>query len=163
MKLLIVRHGPAGDRDAWKKAGRPDSERPLTAEGRRKTASAAAGLRELASADAVLTSPWKRARQTAELLAAELDAPVEECKALLPGRPFEELAAALKARKKTSLAVVGHEPHLSAFATWLLTGDKRRAVLALKKGQAALLEGEPGPGGATLLLSVPPKALRALK
>jgi phosphohistidine phosphatase len=162
MELLIVRHGPAGEKEDWRKTGRPDSERPLTADGRRKTAAAARGLRELACADVVLTSPWRRALQTAELVAAELDAPVEETEALIPDRPFEELAAVLKGRRKEKLAIVGHEPHLSAFATWLLTGEERKAVLALKKGHAALLEGEPAPGKAVLLWSVPPKGLRGL-
>jgi phosphohistidine phosphatase len=162
MELLIVRHGPAGDKDEWRKTGRPDAERPLTAEGRRKTAAAARGLRGLAGADLVLTSPWKRAQQTAALVAAELDAPMEVTEALLPDREFEELARALRGAKKKSVAVVGHEPHLSGFATWLLIGGEGRPVLALKKGQAALLDTDGTAGSATLLWSVAPKGLRGL-
>lgn len=157
-----MRHGPAGDKDEWKKTGRPDAERPLTAEGRRKTAAAARGLKGLASADLVLTSPWTRALQTAELVAKQLGAPVEETEELIPDRSYESLAKQLRAAKKEKLAVVGHEPHLSGFATWLLTGGEGRPVLALKKGQAALLETDGTPGEAVLRWSVPPKGLRGL-
>lgn len=158
-----MRHGPAGDKDEWMKTGRADAERPLTAEGRRKTLAAARGLKGLASADVVLTSPWTRAAQTAELVAKELGAPVEECEALLPSRRYEELAGWLASREKRRAALVGHEPHLSGFVTWLLTGETGRPILGLKKAQTVLLEA-PGaaPGRATLLWSVPPKALRAL-
>ncbi len=102
------------------------------------------------------------ARQTAALLARELDAPVAACPALVPSRPFEELAAWLAAREEEKVALVGHEPHLSRFASWLLTGEPR-SVLSLKKAQACLLElSEPASGKATLAWSLPPRVLRQL-
>jgi phosphohistidine phosphatase len=162
MELLIVRHGPAGEKEDWKKTGRPDSERPLTADGRRKTAAAARGLRELASAGLVLTSPWKRARQTAEFVAKQLGAPLEESEELLPDGSYRALVETLLASKMERLAIVGHEPHLSGFITWLLTGGDDRPVLALKKGQAVLLETDGKPGEAVLVWSVPPRGLRGL-
>lgn len=163
MELLIVRHGLAADKADWAESGRPDSARPLTAEGRRKTREAAKGLAALARVDVIGTSPWLRARQTAALLARELDAPVAACPALVPTRPFEELAEWLSTREEEMVALVGHEPQLSRFVSWLLTGDAR-PLLTLKKAQACLLEFDrPRPGQATLLWSLPPKALRALK
>lgn len=157
-----MRHGPAGDKDEWRKTGRPDAERPLTAEGRRKTAEAAEGAAGLAGAGLVLTSPWTRAVQTAERLGARLGCPVEPTEALLPSAPFEDLARLLNGMEHERVAVVGHEPHLSRFASWLL-GVEGRSALQLKKGQAALLEfKKAGPGGAALLWSIPPKALRRL-
>lgn len=162
MELLVVRHGPAGDRANWAKTGRRDCERPLTPEGRRKTREAAKGLKTLAEVQVVATSPWTRAKQTAVLLSRELDAPVATCEALLPSRPFEALAAWLAGRKETKVALVGHEPHLSRFVSWLLTGGPR-PLLTLKKAQACLLElAEPASGKATLLWSLPPRALRRL-
>lgn len=163
MELLIVRHGPAGDRKAWRDSGRPDAERPLTQDGRRKARAAARGLAEvLDGVGLVATSPWKRAAQTADLLAAEFGAKVLAVPALVPDRPFEDLSAWLASRREKRLALVGHEPHLSEFATWLMTG-RAESALALKKSQALLLDlHSPGPGGATLLWSVPPRLLRAL-
>lgn len=157
-----MRHGLAADKARWAESGRSDSKRPLTAEGRRKTAEAAAGLATLARVELVATSPWTRAKQTAAILARELGAPVAACPALVPSRPFEELAVWLAARKEERVALVGHEPHLSRFVSWLLAGDPR-PLLSLKKAQACLLElPEPAPGKAVLRWSLPPRALRAL-
>lgn len=163
MELLIVRHGPAADRLKWANAGRRESERPLTPEGRRRAKAAAAGLRAAyGRADLVASSPWKRAAQTAALLADALDAPRAACPALLPSRPYEDLAAWLGARREKRVALVGHEPHLSGFASWLLAGGAR-SFLRLKKSQALLLElDSPARGSAALVWSLPPRQLRAL-
>ena len=37
MMLLLIRHGPAGDREAWRALGKDDFLRPLTADGRART------------------------------------------------------------------------------------------------------------------------------
>jgi phosphohistidine phosphatase len=77
MKLLIIRHAVAEERDAWANTGKSDDERPLTTEGRGKMARNARGLREgVPSVDLVATSPLVRARQTAEIVAS-------------PGRPCD--------------------------------------------------------------------------
>lgn len=165
MELLIVRHGPAGN--AAEKAewilSRNDSERPLTKDGRRRTKDAAAGLaRVVEGFGVVATSPWTRAAQTAGLIAKALDADLVECPALIPDKPLEDALAWLKTRKEKRLALVGHDPHLSQLASWLLTG-RERAVLRLKKPQALLLELKKlEPGGAELVWSIPPRQLRSL-
>jgi phosphohistidine phosphatase len=166
MELLIVRHGPAGDaaeKAAWKRSGRPDSDRPLTKEGRRRTKEAAAGLaRAVEGFGVVATSPWARAAQTAALVAKALDADLVECPALIPDSPFEDALSWLRARPEKRLALVGHDPYLSRFASWLLTG-RERAILRLKKPQAVLLELKRlEPGAAELVWSLPPRPLRAL-
>jgi phosphohistidine phosphatase len=62
-----------------------------------------------------------------------------------------------------TVAIVGHEPHLSGLVTWLMTGqiDSR---LELKKGAACLLRFEraPGEGEATLRWALTPSQLRDL-
>ena len=69
MELLVFRHGPAGDKKEWMAAGRDDSLRPLTKDGRDKTRKAAAGLsRLLDGLDVIAASPLKRAAQTADEL-----------------------------------------------------------------------------------------------
>lgn len=165
MELLIVRHGPAGDPAKWAKSGRADRERPLTPDGRRKTAEAAAGLAEaFGRCDLVATSPWKRAAQTAALVSKALGAgPPVECPPLVPGWALEDLVVWLKLRREKRIALVGHEPQLSRFASWLMTG-KPDAVIQLKKSQAVLLELEkPAPGAAVLVWSLAPRQLRALR
>jgi phosphohistidine phosphatase len=163
MELLIVRHGPAGDSAKWRASGRPDSERPLTKDGKRKTRAVARGLAVLVdSVDLIAASPWKRGAQTAQFLADEFGAKLTSRAELTPDREFEELARWLQSRHEARIALVGHEPHLSRFASWLMTG-RDASVLRLKKSQALLLSlKSPVAGDAILVWSLPPRQLRAL-
>jgi len=88
MRLLVIRHAPAGDREAWSAEGKDDRARPLTAAGRRKMREAANGLARLVPRPAALgTSPLVRARETARLAARALGAVrAEEVAALSPWR-----------------------------------------------------------------------------
>ena len=90
MNAAFFRHGPAEE-------GMSD-ERPLSAEGRKKTAQAARGLRALElGIDAVFTSPLPRALQTAELVAKALELPRPKIlDALLPSAPAKGLLRALR-------------------------------------------------------------------
>ncbi len=166
MQLLVVRHGRAGIRGDFAETGRPDSERPLTDDGRKRFRECAAGLRTLVpELDAIATSPWARAVQTAELLAEayEHSEPtiVDE---LVPTNSPELLASWLAPWPRDSrVAVCGHEPHLSEVVTWLLTGSST-PVLGMKKGGAVLLEcvGAVAPRRFELVWALPPRVLRAL-
>src|SRR5271156_2521374 len=71
MILYLVRHGIAVDPNDPKSP--PEPERPLTAKGVQKTRAAALGLQALGvKPDVLITSPYVRAAQTAELLAETL-------------------------------------------------------------------------------------------
>lgn len=163
MEIIFLRHGPAGDKAAWAESGRPDSERPLTKDGREKTREAAAGLAVMiGSADLVATSPWLRARQTAELAAKALGCPLVESDLLLPHRTGAALSEWLADLGGERVVLVGHEPHLSRVITWLMSGGDRPLV-TLKKAQALALETKRAARGtATLAWSLPPRALREL-
>jgi phosphohistidine phosphatase len=68
MRIVLFRHGPAGERDPeqWP----DDAQRPLTSKGEQRTAAAAAGLRRLRpDVRQVFTSPLLRALQTAQVAA----------------------------------------------------------------------------------------------
>ena len=68
MELLIVRHGPAWDKEAWKATRKDDRLRPLSPEGRQKMRKNAKGLVTLVSElDEIIASPLTRARQTASI------------------------------------------------------------------------------------------------
>jgi phosphohistidine phosphatase len=166
--LLIVRHGPAGDRDEWAKTGKDDDERPLTPRGTREMRHAAKGLRTLVSCvDVIGTSPLVRARETAEILGKAFDVSPEEARAIGDGDRRGMLrwvrnAAAVVVKKKrrgndrVTIAIVGHEPDLSAAICWLLTGraveEPAEPWVQMKKGGACLLSftGRPKPRQATL-------------
>src|SRR3989442_2786257 len=71
MRLLVVRHAIAEDREAFARSHKDDSTRPLTPDGRRKMERAALGLKELVpELDVLAASPYKRAIETAEIIAA---------------------------------------------------------------------------------------------
>ncbi len=166
MELLVIRHADAGDAAAFARGGRPDDERPLSPEGRKKMHQAARGLREIAPDIAVLAaSPLVRARQTADIVAEEYGGlGIETVPALRPMQAPAALVEWLARREPDGLvAVVGHEPHLSTTVGWLLAGEAR-GLLDLKKGAACLLstDGRWGPGAAILRWSLTPGQLRAL-
>jgi phosphohistidine phosphatase len=152
MKLLLIRHGPAGDPEAWEREGRDDRLRPLTPDGKNDMRQAAAGLATLVTRiDALAASPLVRAVQTAEIMADEYDCKVVISAALEPDRDPEEALKWLREQGFSgTVALVGHEPHLSSLVGYLLAG-KRISFIALKKGGACLLEvTSPSPVGGML-------------
>ena len=139
MELLIVRHGPAGDKAAWARKGRPDAERPLTLEGRKKTRKAMRGLAELAPKLAVIaSSPLLRALETAQLLEKAFPKAKRVVAPELSPESHPPYALELIARFGPAAAVVGHEPHLSCLLALAVGADW--PICELKKGGAALVE-----------------------
>jgi phosphohistidine phosphatase len=165
MDLYIVRHAIAVERGdsayPW------DDDRPLTPEGIHKFRLAARGLERLdIRPERILSSPLIRARQTAEILrdAVSPDLEIEIAQALRPGTDFSETLGAVVTTGSRSVAVVGHEPHLSGFTSFLLTGPKGGASMLLKKGAVACVNFtvEPAPGLGSLQWLVQPGVLRRL-
>jgi phosphohistidine phosphatase len=158
MQLFVIRHAFAEDVEP----GRDDAARELTGAGKAKLRRAVRGLRALEIRfEQLLTSPWKRATQTAELLAPIANhAPITTD--LLTQPPRAELLALIAERNETT-AVVGHEPWLGELAAWLAFGDTRHGdALVIKKCGVVWLEGTAVPGGMQIRASIPPKLLRAL-
>lgn len=166
MQLLVIRHAIAMEREEYAKAGRPDSDRPLTDTGRRRMRKNARGLQRISPhPDLIATSPWLRAADTARVVAETLGVErMETLDAMLPDRHPRELAAWLNDRLELStIAVVGHEPHLGEVVTWLLGGGDGSNV-EFKKGGACLLriDDQADAGSALLLWHLTPAQLRGL-
>ncbi len=166
MKLLLVRHGPAADRDLGRAKGGREDLRPLTDEGRARTRAAVRGLVRVVDApDALATSPLSRAVQTADVVARAFELrPAARLASLAPSSPPADLLPWLREHTRAGLvACVGHEPHLGRLASWLLTGEDRSFV-HLRKAGAALLDlgPRPEPGKARLEWLLAPAQLRRL-
>jgi phosphohistidine phosphatase len=160
MKLLVVRHAIAMDREDYQKSPpiapekdsvKNDEHRPLTLEGLRKMRKGAKNLRELIrKPDLMISSPLTRAVQTAEILMESWSGlPCVESDALKPGAHPDALIEWFLqhpefSKKKSLVAVVGHEPQLSHLASWLIAGANR-SLLTLKKGGACLIEFDGAP------------------
>lgn len=163
MRVILLRHGIAHDRAD--PACPPDPERALTAEGEKKTRKVARGLRAVGCAPTrILTSPYRRAQETALLVAEAFGiekAKITLTEALLPEAAphalFQQLYAFHNADEEVLCA--GHAPNLDKVIAVALTGE-RAPVTALKKAGAALLtiDDLPRTRGALVWL-MPPKVL----
>jgi len=165
VELLIIRHAIAEDREVFAATGGDDALRPLTAEGTRKMKRTARGLREVVSnIDVLVSSPFTRANETAEILRREYDLDrVETARELEPGTALDDVATWLGQFDQNVVAIVGHEPQLGHLVTYLVTGSERSGV-ELKKGGACLIdfEGKPSAGRGRLVWAIPPGILRDL-
>jgi phosphohistidine phosphatase len=165
MKLLIIRHATAEEREDFARTGKDDRLRPLTDEGRKKMKQAARGLKALVpEIDLLATSPLTRAAQTGAIVDSVYGGLREvEIEELAPEASPVEFLSWLRRQTSETMAVVGHEPSISLIVSWLLTGSEKR-LFAFRKGGACLLEfpGEVGGGTATLVWALTPALLRFL-
>ena len=130
---------------------------------------AARGLRRLGvSFDTVLTSPFVRARQTAEIVAESLglEDRLEEISELTPESSVDHLISGLiRFQDRKHLLLVGHNPLLGHAASFLIAGKKEiRLEIELKKGGLCRIEidGLPPDTLGTLHWFLTPKQLRQL-
>jgi phosphohistidine phosphatase len=161
MKAVFFRHGPAVPHGT---PGIAEKDRPLTPEGKKKTAESARGLRELdLELTGIYSSPLPRALQTAEILSdiLHLSRP-KLMEALLPDMPVRRLFSELRELGGETPVLVGHEPMLSS-AVALAIGGK--ASIELKKAGMAYVDFTPGVSrvAGILRLLLTPKALRSLR
>jgi phosphohistidine phosphatase len=167
MELYILRHGIAAERGS--KEFPSDSDRPLTPDGIRKLKRIVRTMRSLdLSFDLILSSPFVRARQTADLVAEGLglEFVLELSAHMEPGADLQALIADLASRKKNvdRVLLVGHEPMLSSLISLLLSGEDDLDI-ALKKGGMCKLAIRTISHGrcATLEWLLTPKQLAAIR
>lgn len=170
-QIVLFRHGIARDRTEFAGTSLPDSERPLTDRGVQRTRRAAAGLAGLLpELDWIAFSPYVRARETADLIAAVYDDVMGRrpgrvlADDLQPGGSPARLCAWLGQRPiEGPVALVGHEPDLSELAAWFTTGGAAGFV-RFKKAGACLLQfpAAPARGEGEIQWLLPPGVLRRL-
>lgn len=137
--LYLVRHGIA----APASAKTSDADRSLTEEGTRKTTSVAHGLRTLSvKPDVILSSPLRRAQETAEILASVLTPKVSVGihPSLAFGHAPQDVLRSLRPHSGAGqLMLVGHQPDMGELASFLLTGSANIASLPFKKAATAAI------------------------
>jgi phosphohistidine phosphatase len=144
MNLYVLRHGIATG--SFLPGSSLDSERALTPKGRRKLRKIAEGMRASGmSFDLILSSPYTRARETAEIVAAVFKrrGSLELLEALAPSGSMRRLIEFIDSFEgpKDDILLVGHEPFLSEFISFLICGNAS-ALIEMKKGGFAKVKVE---------------------
>jgi phosphohistidine phosphatase len=167
MNLYLLRHGIAADH------GDPrypcDDDRPLTPEGQKKMLQEARGMKAFGlEFDCILSSPVLRARQTAEIVATVFDALdlLAFSHHLSTAGDHRSLITQLGGQYagRTNILLAGHEPHMSAVVSRLVSGGDGFSV-DFKRGSLCLLQAEKLRWGkcATLCWLLTPGQLRAIR
>jgi phosphohistidine phosphatase len=163
--LYLMRHGIAEDFDP--SSMKSDADRKLTKEGKEKLSEQALGVASLElDLGLIVTSPYARARQTAEIVTAPMTSkvPMEVANELVPHADPEAILEYLAAKKvSVPTMLFGHEPHLSTLVSIVLSGKTDIAV-EMKKGTLVGLElmRLAPPFRGVLRMFVPPRVQRSL-
>ncbi|MDP9055103.1 MAG: phosphohistidine phosphatase SixA [Acidobacteriota bacterium] len=146
MELYLFRHGIAEDGAP----GHSDADRELTGEGRKKVAEVVKAARRAgAEPSLILSSPYKRAAETAALAAAGFDyeSSVLQTDALVPHGSPEKVWSELRDHKdETAILLAGHEPLLSHLVCYLLASPALRIEMkkaAMVRIDCAAMGGTP--------------------
>jgi phosphohistidine phosphatase len=160
MNLYILRHASAGVRRANSTL---DVKRPLDKEGKEQCLLIGRYLNALRiQFDVILSSPLKRALQTASLVGTEVayDSKIQVTEAVSPSGTvsgFQALIATLSAHE--NVLVVGHNPNLPEFLGSLICAPKA-ASIRMRKGAVARVDCTRRPG--QLISLVDPRMLRQI-
>jgi phosphohistidine phosphatase len=137
LDLFILRHGDAGRKIA---AGSTDAKRALTVAGQKEIADISKSLKDLGiKINLVITSPLKRAQETATIVAKTLkvQSKMQEWNELTPEANRIKLYGKLSSYKQdASILIVGHNPYLSEMISEIISEDKNGHI-DLKKGGVA--------------------------
>jgi len=162
MLLLLIRHAHAGQRDPeqWP----DDRDRPISDKGRKTMREVSQALGRLGLRPSlVLTSPWKRAAETAEILvhALDLGQPPVPCPPLAAEPDLVRLADHVGEQpSQATLALVGHSPWMEELGALLLGGSGTALRMDFpKSGVLGIDLAEIAPGAGELKFLLRPKQL----
>ncbi|MEO5804481.1 MAG: phosphohistidine phosphatase SixA [Verrucomicrobiota bacterium] len=143
MNLFILRHAKAEEHGS---RYLDDSKRPLTNAGEKEMFRVAAGMREMdLSFGLILTSPFVRAKRTAEIVAEIFKSnKLRLSKNLASGADARNLIAELNDNYPLlkNILLVGHEPYLSKLISRLSSGDEKLSLHFKKAGLCKLTVGD---------------------
>jgi phosphohistidine phosphatase len=144
MTLYFLRHASAGQNRANPVQ---DEKRPLDKEGIEQCRYVGRLLTAMDThVDQIVSSPLKRATQTAALVGNEIayEQKIELAPALRPDAEYESFRELLqKLGGLEAVMLVGHNPSMSRFLSLLITGGESDWTVNMKKGSVARVEVEP--------------------
>lgn len=145
MNIYILRHGIAMEREDWK--GKNDSLRPLTREGEKQLKKISKALKKMeVEFDLILSSPFERAKKTAEIVAdkLKLKKQLKFSAELKSEGNAEKLISEISKIEPApkNLLLVGHEPYLSRLISQLVSGENAIEMDFKKAGLCKLRVGK---------------------
>ena len=157
IELYLLRHAHAGDPAAW---DGPDEDRPLSEKGEKQADRLGRFLASVGfQPDMIITSPKRRAAETARIVAGHLGMPVGQDARLAGEVSIETLPAILHhAGDPVRPVLVGHDPDFGELLA-ILCGAAR---VPMRKGALARIDVTHSlePAGGTLRWLVPPDLLK---
>jgi phosphohistidine phosphatase len=139
MLVYFLRHANAGQKKL-----KNDEKRPLDKEGIEQSGNIGRLLSALdIHPDLVISSPLKRALQTASLVGNELgyEDKIQIEPALRPSASFDAFRELLRnCAKLESIIVVGHDPNFSRFLSLLISNGSNDQIVDMKKGSVARVD-----------------------
>jgi phosphohistidine phosphatase len=161
MLIYFLRHASAGTHLANPKK---DEKRGLDKDGIEQCGYVGRALAALdVQVDALISSPLKRATQTASLVGNEMgyEGKLQTEVALRPEATFADFRRLLeKCAKQEAIMVVGHNPNLSEFLGRLISEGGSESSVDLKKGAVARVDFDRNSG--VLQWCLTPKILRTV-
>ena len=163
MDIYFLRHANAGEP---KVNPAKDEKRPLDKLGIEQSHDVGRALAALGvSPEVIISSPLRRAAQTAAVVANELgyeDKVILDA-ALRPEAGYEKFLELLgRYSRRDAIMVVGHNPSMTLFLNQLLSGGSPLNAIELKKGGVAKVEKD-GRKPAILKWCMTPKVVRAIQ
>ncbi|MCK4390690.1 MAG: phosphohistidine phosphatase SixA [Desulfobacterales bacterium] len=139
MEIYLMQHGPALPKEQ-------DPEEGLNPEGEARIRASGQALKKMGVAfDVILSSPKKRSRQTAAIVAEAVGFPAEKIvetkkvKAMTP--PEETVQALSELLGAERVLIAGHLPSVAEVASFLLT-EGSRAIVQFEMGGCCLIDVE---------------------
>lgn len=122
MKLYIIRHAPAELRHIFSQTGQSDDLRPITDKGaQRMDAMLRFFKKNEEDVNLFLQSPLTRCLQTGEICKNFFpNATFKTTENLGPDHSAQSLYDEIQSYDVDSMAIIGHEPDLGQFISWLL-------------------------------------------
>ena len=161
MEIYFLRHANAGEP---RLNPAKDAKRPLDKLGIEQSHDVGRALAAMnVTVDAIISSPLRRATQTAAVVANEIghEEKVLTDPALGPSATYEQFQELLRrCSRKDAILVVGHNPTMTEFLNKLINGGGRG--VEVKKGAVAKVEKD-GRRPAVLKWCMPPKVVRSIQ
>ncbi len=141
MNLYVIRHAIAEERHIFAQTSQSDELRPITARGAERMRKTMALLKKTENPiETVLQSPLIRCQQTGDLVREYYpEASCLNTDNLRPSFSSDKLYREIQGFEGNSMALVGHEPDLGQFISWLLFGQASERF-PMKKGGVAKLD-----------------------